>query len=105
MRIRPILSMLALSFIGGAVISLNLWWVSPCVGAFRFVDCIELFSGQEIIDYGLPVCHMQNCETFFSAFETLSRILFMLAIIVGTGALGAFFVFVRAVFRSDNKIL
>jgi hypothetical protein len=91
MRLRAILAVLAFSMFGSVALTGLAPWFNPCVGAPRFVDCVDPLKTRELTmqNGGTLACNLGICDYFPSTWERLVQALTLLLLIGGGGALAA----------------
>jgi hypothetical protein len=91
MRLRAVLASLTLAALGAVALTGLAPWFNPCIGAPRFVDCIDSNEVREIEMQagGTLTCRLGICDYFPSMWERLVQALTFLLLVGGVGALAA----------------
>jgi hypothetical protein len=91
MRLRALLAVFAFSFIGSVALTGLAPWFNPCIGAPRFVDCVDPLKSRELKMQtgGTLYCNLGICDYFPSTWERVVQISTLLLLIGGAGALAA----------------
>jgi hypothetical protein len=91
MPMRAILAGLLLTVYGSIALTGIVPWFNPCIGASRFVECVDpqRMTEVQMQNGGTLTCNLGVCDYFPSIWERLVQLLTCLLLVAGAGALAA----------------